>query len=78
MEMYEVNRADLYPAFDPERQWLPRVYLAVDVDTRIAELERLLHEAASKGLCGKHFCGAPPGQDDLPCPYCIGLERTKG
>src|SRR3569833_746751 len=27
----------------------------------------------SKGLCVKHLWGAPPGKDNLPCPYCLGI-----
>lgn len=31
----------------------------------------------ARGICGAHFWGAPPGQDDLECPYCNGTLRTK-
>ena len=30
----------------------------------------------SKGLCMWHLWGAPAGQDDLPCPYCLGIKRS--
>jgi hypothetical protein len=33
--------------------------------------------AINRGLCATHSWGAPPGQDDLECPYCNGTLRTK-
>lgn len=31
----------------------------------------------SRGICFTHCWGAPPGKDDLECPYCNGTLRTK-
>lgn len=44
-----------------------------ELESRIANVER----AAVRGLCVLHHWGAPPGEDDLPCPYCVGVLRTR-
>lgn len=36
-----------------------------------------MNSEPSRGLCVKHLWGAPPGQDQLPCPYCLGIFRSR-
>lgn len=38
---------------------------------------KLYDKPINRGLCVLHSWGAPPGQDNLECPYCNGTMRTK-
>lgn len=37
----------------------------------------LYGQPIAHGLCVQHCWGAPPGKDNLECPYCNGTKRTK-